>query len=205
MQPATLDLARDAGLVPIELSGGTELPRITSSPYFLTLGAYAFYWLVLKRQPVAPVTVRPIAAAGDADTEALPLLLGPDWSRTLAGASRRLLERDYLAPFLRRQRWVAANGAIERVRIADWGTLRDGDAPVFVTILAATVAGGREDQYVVPLVLAPADAAADVVKQSPEAVVAHVAGARKGVLHGAVDASVTARSSRSSPAIASRR
>ena len=132
---------RDAGLVPIEMSGGTELPRITSSPYFLTLGPYAFYWLVLKRQPVAPVTVRPIAAAGDADTEALPLLLGPDWSRTLAGASRRLLERDYLAPFLRRQRWFAANGAIERVRIADWGTLRDGDEPVFVTILAATVRG----------------------------------------------------------------
>jgi maltose alpha-D-glucosyltransferase/alpha-amylase len=191
MQPVTLELARDAGLVPIELAGGTELPRITSSPYFMTLGPYAFHWLVLKRQPVAPVTVRPIAAAGDADTEALPLLLGPDWSRTLAGASRRLLERDYLAPFLRRQRWVAASGPIERVRIVDWGTLRDGEAPVFVTILAATVAGGREDHYMVPLVLTPPEPAADVVKQSPEAVVAHVAGARKGVLHGAVDASVT--------------
>ena len=42
MQPVTLDLTRYAGLVPVEMSGSIELPRISESPYFLTMGPYAF-------------------------------------------------------------------------------------------------------------------------------------------------------------------
>ena len=112
MQPVTLDLTKYAGLVPVEMSGGIELPRIAESPYFLTLGPYAFYWLVLKRQPAAPLTVRPLGAGAERRAP-LPLLLGPDWSRTLAGATRQLLERDYLAPFLRRQSWFLRSGDID--------------------------------------------------------------------------------------------
>ena len=87
MQPASLDLSKYAGLVPVEMSGGTELPRIGETPYFLTLGPYGFYWLVLKRQPPAPLTVRPHRAHGRRELEQLPVLLGADWSRTL-GSTR---------------------------------------------------------------------------------------------------------------------
>src|SRR5262249_16325160 len=41
VQPAELDLSRFAGLIPIEMNGLTEFPRIGERPYFLTLGPYA--------------------------------------------------------------------------------------------------------------------------------------------------------------------
>jgi maltose alpha-D-glucosyltransferase/alpha-amylase len=48
-QPADLDLARFAGVTPIEMLGYTEFPSVGSSPYFLTLGPYGFYWFELRR------------------------------------------------------------------------------------------------------------------------------------------------------------
>jgi len=190
MQPAALDLSKYAGLVPVELSGGTELPRIGEGPYFMTLGPYAFYWLVLKRQPAAPITARAPAAAGDGEPEALPLLLGPDWPRTLSGGTRQLLERNYLAPFLRRQSWFLRAGEIERVRFVDWGLVRDGEEPRFITILDVTLAGGQVHRYVVPLTILSAERADEMARDRPDVVVAPVAGARRGVMHGAVDAAI---------------
>ena len=78
MQAVSLDLARFAGLVPVEMSGGTQLPRITEAPYFLTLGPHGFYWLALQR-PGASAPDAPAAGPIGAPAQ-LPLLLGPDWS-----------------------------------------------------------------------------------------------------------------------------
>src|SRR5205085_3210585 len=47
VQPAELDLKPFAGLVPVEMNGLTEFPRIGEQPYFLTLGPYAPYWFTL--------------------------------------------------------------------------------------------------------------------------------------------------------------
>jgi maltose alpha-D-glucosyltransferase/alpha-amylase len=41
VQPAEIDLHAFAGLLPIEMGGVTEFPRIGDQPYFLTLGPYA--------------------------------------------------------------------------------------------------------------------------------------------------------------------
>jgi maltose alpha-D-glucosyltransferase/alpha-amylase len=48
MQPASLDLSAYAGRTPVEMTGGTTLPQITTAPYFLTLGPYGFYWLRME-------------------------------------------------------------------------------------------------------------------------------------------------------------
>ncbi len=42
VQPVELDLSRFRGMVPVEMLGQTEFPRIGEQPYFLSLGAYAF-------------------------------------------------------------------------------------------------------------------------------------------------------------------
>jgi maltose alpha-D-glucosyltransferase/alpha-amylase len=49
VQPASLDLSVFAGLVPVEMLGYTEFPAIGTTPYFLTLGPYGFYWFELQR------------------------------------------------------------------------------------------------------------------------------------------------------------
>ena len=47
-QPVELDLARFNGLVPFELLGGNEFPRIGELSYFITLAPYSFFWFALR-------------------------------------------------------------------------------------------------------------------------------------------------------------
>src|SRR5713226_5225577 len=47
VQFAELDLSAFKGMVPVELFGQTDFPRIGDLPYFLTLGPHAFYWFKL--------------------------------------------------------------------------------------------------------------------------------------------------------------
>jgi maltose alpha-D-glucosyltransferase/alpha-amylase len=48
-QPVELDLARFAGLVPVELWSGQPFPAIGELPYFFTMAPYAFFWFKLTR------------------------------------------------------------------------------------------------------------------------------------------------------------
>jgi maltose alpha-D-glucosyltransferase/alpha-amylase len=189
MQPAALDLAKFAGLVPIEMSGGTDLPRIGDTPYFLTLAAHGFYWLDLKRQAPAPVTVRPIAhTAGE--LEQMPVLLGEDWSRTI-GSTKALLEQRYLASFLRRQRWFQKRAAaLGDARLSDWATVRAGKEPVMATLVVAKFDDGSEDTYFMPLAMASGARADEILQHSTDGVLARIAGASRGALHGLLDPDV---------------
>jgi maltose alpha-D-glucosyltransferase/alpha-amylase len=47
-QPVELDLTAFSGLVPFELLGGNEFPKIGELPYFITLAPYSFFWYALK-------------------------------------------------------------------------------------------------------------------------------------------------------------
>jgi maltose alpha-D-glucosyltransferase/alpha-amylase len=46
-QPAELPLQRWEGMMPTELIGRTNFPRIGELPYFVTLAPYGFYWFQL--------------------------------------------------------------------------------------------------------------------------------------------------------------
>ena len=60
VQPIELDLSRFKGMVPVEMLGLTEFPRIGDLPYFLTLSGYGFYWFRLQQ---AATTLTPVRAA----------------------------------------------------------------------------------------------------------------------------------------------
>jgi maltose alpha-D-glucosyltransferase / alpha-amylase len=48
-QAVELDLKKFKGTIPVEMSGGSILPRIGDLPYLMTLGAYQFFWFKLRR------------------------------------------------------------------------------------------------------------------------------------------------------------
>jgi len=185
VQPAALDLCRFDGLVPVELVGLTEFPRIGNQSYFLTLGAYACYWFALQQEPT-PVSPR---AGGPADSntaiaDALPaLLMGVEWKNILDGATRTVLERQALTPFLQRQRWFASKAReIRRVSFSDWAPLRTSAEPSFLTIVTVEYAGGLSDAYFLPLALMTGADADRALRESPGSVIARITGARKGAI-----------------------
>src|SRR5688572_4540720 len=82
LQPVELDLSAYAGLIPVEMTGVTEFPRITERPYFLTLNPYGSYWFTLQHVSMQVTQVAPRAPedANEALAASLPaLLVGVDW------------------------------------------------------------------------------------------------------------------------------
>ena len=182
VQPVELDLSRFKGMTPVEMVGLTEFPKIGELPYFLTLGPYAFYWFRVQQAPaaltarVAPETVTDIA-------EVPALLVGAAWETVLDGNVRTLIERDLLLPFLNRQRWFGGKSRTSRnARFVDWGVVRRGLQPLFVTIVEVEFDDGGHEQYFLPLTIRPSADVKGLVEHAAHAVLANVTGARKGVL-----------------------
>jgi maltose alpha-D-glucosyltransferase / alpha-amylase len=182
VQPVELDLARFKGMTPVEMLGLTEFPRIGDLPYFLTLPPYTFYWFRLQQAP-SPITARlaPDTAVGVGEAPAL--FVGAAWDTLLEGNVRTLIERDLLLAFLNRQRWFGgkARGA-RSARFVDWGLLRRGPQPLFLTVVEVEFEQGDRHQYFLPLAICAAVDARSVEERSAHAVLARVTGARKGVL-----------------------
>jgi maltose alpha-D-glucosyltransferase/alpha-amylase len=188
VQPVSLDLSRLAGLVPVEMSSGVDLPRITEAPYFVTLGPYGFMWLILRRDAPAPSGARTPLMVAEPEPDQAPLLVGPEWWKLLDGSVRQMLEQRYLPSYLRRQPWFDVLGrTLARVTIADWGLLRSGDEPVLIVMVDAEFADGVSARYAVPLTATPIDRSGDIVNRTPETIVTQLAGARKGILHTRLD------------------
>jgi maltose alpha-D-glucosyltransferase/alpha-amylase len=182
VQPVELDLSQFRGMIPIEMLGLTEFPRIGELPYFLTLGAYAFYWFRLQ-QTAPAITARVVPETSAAVPEAPALFMGAAWETLLEGNVRTLIERDLLLPFLHRQRWFAGKARRPRsARFSDWGLIDPRPYPLFFSIVDVEYPDGGREQYLLPLAVAPAQDARGVVERTPHAVLAHVTGARKGML-----------------------
>jgi maltose alpha-D-glucosyltransferase/alpha-amylase len=182
VQPVELDLSRFKGMTPVEMLGITELPRIGDLPYFLTLAPYAFYWFRLQQAPSAlTARVAPETATGVQPAPAL--FVGASWDTLLEGNVRTLIERDLLLPFLQRQRWFGSKARPAKAgRFADWGILSRAPQPLFLTLVEVEFDDGGREQYFLPLTICADASARGIEERSPNAVLASITGARKGVL-----------------------
>ena len=182
VQPVSVPLAQFAGLTPVELLGQTEFPRITDQPYFLTLAPFGFYWFALQ-EVVVPVTAR-LAPSPDEHAEWPVLFAGVVWDSLLDGAIRALIERQALVPFLQRQRWFGGKArTIAQARISDWTVLRRGAHPAFLALVDVAYRDGTTDRYSLPLAMSTGQDADAIEQQYPNAVLARISGARKGLLY----------------------
>ncbi|HEX2456130.1 MAG TPA: maltose alpha-D-glucosyltransferase, partial [Vicinamibacterales bacterium] len=182
VQPVELDLARFKGLIPIEMLGLTEFPRIGDLPYFLTLSPYSFFWFRLQAA-ASPIAARIAPELSSEVPHAPGLLVGAAWETLLEGNVRTLIERDLLLPFLQRQRWFGAKGRPARAaRFVDWGVLRKGSNPLFMTLVEVEFEDGGRDQYFLPLAVCGSAESCTVTERAPHAVLAGITGARKGLL-----------------------
>ncbi len=183
VQPAELDLQEFAGLLPIEMWGLSEFPRIGDAPYFLTLGPYAAYWFTLRTAPIQMLPKAAPVRAGESADQLPALLVGVDWQGLLDNSTRQVLERQALRPFLRRQRWFGSKSReIRSARFSDWAMIRNGATPAFLAVVAVEYVDGWAEEYLVPLALMAGDVAERALQTFPSAVLARITGARKGVI-----------------------
>jgi maltose alpha-D-glucosyltransferase/alpha-amylase len=177
-QPVQLDLAEMDGMIPVEMLGYVEFPKIGKQPYPLTLAPYGFLWLEL--QPAAPSPVPEIETAHEAKLS----VSAPDrWQELLSNVENRsVLEGMLFAEFLPRQRWFGAKSRrIASTTIVDWGVFDEGRAAL--VMLRVTYTEGEADLYLVPLGMSFGTAAEQLREISPAAVLSSIATPReRGVL-----------------------
>jgi maltose alpha-D-glucosyltransferase/alpha-amylase len=149
-QPASLDLSRFAGMIPVEMLGYVAFPAIDTTPYALTLAPYSFLWLELQAAP--EVVEAPVV-----ETEAAALnLIAGSWKDLLAASGVALMQ-ELLPAYLVRQRWFGAKSrTISSVRVMDWVEMAGLPAAiVFLEVSYADSASGSQepDVYQLPLAL----------------------------------------------------
>jgi maltose alpha-D-glucosyltransferase/alpha-amylase len=192
VQPVHLDLHKFEGRHPVELIGNTELPVVTSQPYFLTLGPHSFFWFQLAKVAKPLVLQRPRLAGRE---EPVPtLLVSAVWDNLLDSATRTIIERDALPAFLSRQRWYGGKARQStHARFADWALI-EADPPLFLCIVEVEFDGGSSDRYALLLATTSGAAAREFNEQQHSSVVAKLSGAKSGVLYdGMRDAAVALR------------
>lgn len=153
-QPAKLDLSEYAGLIPVEMLGYVEFPKIEKTPYAITLNQYGFLWLELQGE-LEPEEAEVPADAG------LRLQHAADWTAVLTGAGRDRLEQEWLPAFFPKQRWFGGKSRqIIATAVSDWGRLGDHA----LALVEITYAGGDQDRYFVPLAVSIGVAADAIAK-----------------------------------------
>ncbi len=179
-QPVELDLAAYAGMVPVEMLGYVEFPRIRNAPYPLTLGSYGFLWMELQPSP------EPVPNMAEAGEPELQISGVTDWMSVLEGNGRRELEESVLQGYVTRQRWFGGKSRpITGTRIEDWAVFNQGVSAL--VLVEVQYAEGLTDTYLVTLGLLFGKGAAALREESPNAVIARVTSvAGDGVLHDAV-------------------
>src|SRR4029453_6187543 len=111
------------------------------------------------------------------------LFMGVAGDTLLDGNVRTLIERDLLVGFLQRQRWFGGKArGVRTARFVDWGLLRRGFHPLFMTIVEVEYQDGERDNYFLPLAICGAADVKTIEERSPHGVLARVTGAMKGVL-----------------------
>ncbi|MDQ3338297.1 MAG: maltose alpha-D-glucosyltransferase [Myxococcota bacterium] len=160
VQCARVNLERFKHTVPTELFGRMRFPEVTDAPYFVSLGAYDFYWLALEKPHAPEVT-----------TERPTLQAEGSWLSLLEPNRRNQLAR-VLMTFVAQRRWFRGK-ARNRKHAAITDILRfevDRFATVFLTV---DYDQGPSETYVVPIAFAE-DAEPSESMRTPQLVIANV-------------------------------
>jgi maltose alpha-D-glucosyltransferase/alpha-amylase len=134
-QSVSMDLSAFEGVTPVEMFGLGSFHPVGKEPYVLTLGSYAFYWLMLsfgKESMPSPV---PADLTESKTTDllhetqnmvpVLSLTADPTWESVLTGKAKQALENKLLPAYVSKQRWYGRKSeAVEAVKILDHTVFR---------------------------------------------------------------------------------
>jgi maltose alpha-D-glucosyltransferase/alpha-amylase len=181
-QPVSLDLARFAGRIPVEMLGYVTFPQITAQPYPLTLAPYSFIWLEL--QP-APEVSEPAEVPLNAENEPILNLLTHGIEGLLTNPGVSLLQ-SLLMTYLPQQRWFGAKArTIQSIEI-----LNSAKLPALNTVLLflqLTYEDSSKENYQLALTITTGEEAETIRASHPGSIIATVTTVTgPAILHDAV-------------------
>jgi maltose alpha-D-glucosyltransferase / alpha-amylase len=165
VQTIELDLSMFADRIPVEIFGRTEFPPIQTSPYFLSIGAYAFYWLSLKPQPSEKI-IKP-------EIQKPTLQVVGHWTTILTQPLLKVTLEATLSDHLLQYRWFEGR-PIQSAQILETIAIPYQDTEAQMVWLHINYIQGQPQTYLVILAYADGDRAKQLLSESPNAVIANL-------------------------------
>jgi maltose alpha-D-glucosyltransferase/alpha-amylase len=177
-QVAELNLSRFAGCGLREVFSQNAFPVIKKSPYVITLGPHAHYWLAFQPQKEKRSTKRDfvptISAAVDLQT-------------LLADGQRKQIEREILPNYIRNCRWFGAKArTVRAMRVAEEVPIGPEKGAARFWFVEVDYIDGPQEIYALPVQIAQGEAARSIRRSAPHAVLARFEDSEESVLHDAV-------------------
>jgi maltose alpha-D-glucosyltransferase/alpha-amylase len=177
-----LDLSAFREMVPVELFGQTDFPRIGELPYLLTLAPHAYYWFALEPRGTATLEMDARRTAPALSTVSVQ----STWENLFRGRGKAAIE-EILPAFLRTRRWFGGKARrMKGAEILDAVPVPVGRGTDYLTLVRVDYTEGDPDTYVLSLEYATGERASQLLESEPHRVIAHlrIKGV-EGVLHGA--------------------
>ncbi|HXS89983.1 MAG TPA: maltose alpha-D-glucosyltransferase [Steroidobacteraceae bacterium] len=161
-QAVELDLSKYKGRVPVELMGRNAFPPIGELPYFLTLAAHGFFWMLLSDSAAPPswhverlpATELPVLVLSQELATFLPDQVGGPSASSVARRTRQQLEQEVLPEFLRPRSWFARhNVQLAATHLGPASLWRNEHRTFLLSFVDAEIGGARQ-RYFLPLALA---------------------------------------------------
>ena len=177
-QVAEIDLSRFSGCALREVFSQNVFPVIKKSPYVITLGPHAHYWLALQAQK----------EKRGAKKDFVPTISAVlDLSMLLADGQRKQIEREILPNYIRNCRWFGAKAKTVRdMRVAEEVPIGSGKNAARFWFVEVNYIDGPQEMYALPVQIAQGEAARSIRRSAPHAVLARFDGSEEAVLHDAV-------------------
>jgi len=177
-----MDLSSFKEMVPVELFGQTDFPRIGELPYLLTLAPHAFYWFALEERGSASRETGP----GESAVKHPSIAVQSTWENLFRGRSRAAVE-EILPDFLKTRRWFGGKARrIKGVEIVDAIPVPVGRATDFIVLVRVDYTEGDPETYVVTMAFATGDRVTQLVEHEGHRILARLRlKGEEGVLFGA--------------------
>ncbi len=176
VQHTSLDLGEFNGMVPVEVFGQAEFPRIGEAPYFITLSPYAFYWFSIEsRQPeLIDLQTRPV------EVSVPTVALTGEWMDLYKRGRRPILEAALLS-YVRQRRWFGSKARHTRlVEIEDAISMPYDKSAAHLVLVRIEYFEGEPETYLIPITFALEERAVQVLDDLPQAVISRLKLGRKG-------------------------
>lgn len=171
---AEIDLSAYKNYAPVEVFSKNKFPSIKEgSPYFFTLGSYAYEWFVLENTNTKTEIL-----------ESLPALQITSWDKLLQEDVMEELENNVLGRYLKKTDWfMNKERRIQSVVITNHATIPMPGCDIVLILVEVQFEGSLPESYQLPLTFLKEELAAKIRENCPEAVVAKLKiGYEEGIL-----------------------
>jgi maltose alpha-D-glucosyltransferase/alpha-amylase len=164
-QCAQLDLSKFAGSVPLEIIGRSHFPPIKKSPYLLTLNGHSSYWFQLQPQSKRERAAKKRIIPG--------LNSRPELQSLLDDGERARLENEVLPEYVATCRWFGAKSrTLRQLRVLERSPVSSEPNAAQLWLLEISYLDGPTEHYSLPVEIADADKAKNILQSAPHAVIA---------------------------------